>query len=1093
VNKGEWFHSLRIKDEIYDTTLVDRSLILRAIGGYHMRDYDEQFENDYKVRDIKAALREARTMVQTIMTPADKTALEIRQDVVKKTVRNFRDHINKGFLAYRKSVTEAGSFAFAEWTGQGSILVDALDREFLDILGGFGLYSYGIRHPKIVAAVKAQLDRSPQYSQELLDPLRAQLAHILALLTPGKIQYGFFANSGTEAVEGAMKLAKLYTGKKGFVAMLKGFHGKTLGSLSLIGKKVFREPLLPLLDGVQHVPFGDADAVEKVLAAAKVVGNDIAAVVVEPIQGEAGAIVPPEEYWPRLREVCTHYGVLLIADEVQTGFGRTGAIFGVDHWNVAPDIMCFGKALGGGVVPMSAFFSTPKIWECMEPNPFIHTTTTGGNPLACSAALAAINVLLEEDLAGQAKTKGEYVLKELATLQERYPGVLAQIRGRGLLLGMEFPTDGIGYKVAAGLFARGVLTAGTLTNAKNIRFEPALNIPQEILDETLNRLEDVFKSIDLPKRKKVSNLYAGRTLHVDLSRHTAEARSLVEPWAEEYIGGWGLGVKYFTELTDPKVDPLSPDNAVVLMTGPMSGTLAPTGSRTCIVSKSPHTGTIFESNVGGSFGPELKFAGYDGLIITGRADRPVYLKIEDDEVSIEDAGPLWGKGIFETEEWLAENMGHGVKTLAIGPAGENGVSFACVGSESYRQLGRGGTGALFGAKNLKAIAVKGTGGIQVAEIGMFLDKVSEHLENDLMTGENSWAKDEGTPMLVEVTNAMGIHPTRNYTKGVNANRHGLDSDAIDDIKIGDRACAGCPLGCGNFTSVNGVMVEGPEYETLCMGGSNCEISDLEQVMRFNRICDDLGLDTMSTGSVIGLAMELTELGAAELGLRFGDATATLEVVQEIAGMSTDRGRDLALGAAKLGKKYDQPDKAAHSKGMEMPAYDPRGNYAMGLAYATSERGACHLRAFPLFTVDPFKPKDHAKEVIAQQNTNGAKWSMCFCDFWGSVTTEIMADLLTAGLGRQISGQDLDIVGERIWNVLRLYNLAAGFTAADDTLSDKLTKETLENGPHKGRKLSVETLEELKSDYYRLRGWDENGRPAEGKLRELGLTNPCPSV
>jgi len=1053
-----------------------------------MRDYDEHFKSDYQGRDIQSAYAEARKMVDTILTPLDQTPLEVRQEIAKKTVRNFRDHINKGFLEYRKSVTESGNFAYTEWTGQGSVLVDALGREFLDILGGFGLYSYGMRHPKIVAAVKAQLDRSPQYSQELLDPLRAELGHVLALLTPGKIQYGFFANSGTEAVEGAMKLAKLYTGKKGFIAMLKGFHGKTLGSLSLIGKKVFRKPLLPLLDGVQHVPFGDADAVERMLAAAKAVGQDIAAVVIEPVQGEAGAIVPPDDFLPRVRQVCNHYGVLLIADEVQTGFGRTGEIFGVDHWDVTPDIMCFGKALGGGVVPMSAFFSTPEIWSCMEPNPFMHTTTTGGNPLACASALAAITVLIEEDLATQAKTKGEYVLKQLGVLKARYPGVLAKARGLGLLLGMEFPTDGIGYKVASGLFSRGVLTAGTLTNAKNIRFEPALTIPQETLDEVLTRLEDVFKSIDLPQRKKVSNLYAGRMLHVDLSAGKVTAEPLNDEWARKYIGGWGLGAKYYTESVDPTVAPLSPDNTVVVMTGPMAGTLAPTGSRTCVVSKSPHTGTIFESNIGGAFGPELKFAGFDGIVISGKADRPVWLRIEDDEVSLEEAKSLWGKGIFETERTLEEEMGPSMKSLSIGPAGESGVPFACVGSESYRQMGRGGVGTLFGAKNLKAIAVRGTGGIQVAEIGEFWGKVSEHLEGNLMTIDNQWAKDQGTPMLVDVTNEMGIHPTRNFTQGVNPHRRRLDADAVADIRIGDRACATCPLGCGNFTSVNGVQVEGPEYETLCLGGSNCDINDMEQVVRFNRTCDDLGLDTMSTGNVIGLAMALTESGAADLGLTFGDAAAYLQVLDEMANQSTRRGRDLSMGAARLADKYGQPDQAAHSKGMEMPAYDPRGNYGMGLAYATSERGACHLRAFPLFADDPFKLKDLAKDVVAMQNVNGAKWSMCFCDFWGSVDTTIMAELLTTGLGRQVSATDLARVGERVWNLVRMFNLAAGFTAADDTLSDKLTKRALENGPHEGRTLSPEILEVLKGFYYRRRGWDKAGRPKAAKLRELGLAD-----
>jgi len=451
-------------------------------------------------RDVTQAFKEANTYVDLIGKSETDITRREREMVARETVENFRSHVNKGFLEYRKSVTEEDSFAVTEWTGRGSVLKDILGREYIDLLGGFGLYTYGIRHPKIVAAVKAQLDRSPQYSQEMLDPLRAKLAQVIGMITPGDIRYGFFANSGTEAVEGAMKLAKFYTGKKGFIAMVKGFHGKTLGSLSLMGKDVYRQPLLPLLEGVQHAPFGDADAVERILKANAAVGNDIAGIVAEPIQGEAGAIVPPDDFWPRLRQLCDQYGVLLIADEVQTGFGRTGKLFGVDHWDVTPDIMCFGKALGGGVVPMSGFFATPEIWKVMEPNPFMHTTTTGGNPIACAAALAAITVLQAEDLPARAAQKGEYVKIRLGELKEKYPGILEKVTGKGLLIGMEFVSDEIGYRLAAGLFARGVITAGTLTNAKCIRFEPALNIPMETLDKALGIMEAVFKEIDKTRR-----------------------------------------------------------------------------------------------------------------------------------------------------------------------------------------------------------------------------------------------------------------------------------------------------------------------------------------------------------------------------------------------------------------------------------------------------------------------------------------------------------------------------------------------------------------------------------------------------------------
>jgi len=252
-------------------------------------------------RDVAYAGAEAGRMIELIRKPEEQVGQQEREQLTTETVENFANHINKGFLEYRKSVTEAGDFASVEWKGQGSLIKDAMGREFIDALGGFGIYSAGIRHPEIVAAVKAQLDRSPQYSQEMLDPLRAHLAKVLGHLTPGDLQYMFFNNSGTEAVEGALKLAKFYTGKTGFIATTAAFHGKSLGSLSVMGKSVFRKPLMPLLGNTRHVPFGDADALDQVLAISEQVGDDIAAFIAEPIQGEAGAIVPPDDYWPRVR------------------------------------------------------------------------------------------------------------------------------------------------------------------------------------------------------------------------------------------------------------------------------------------------------------------------------------------------------------------------------------------------------------------------------------------------------------------------------------------------------------------------------------------------------------------------------------------------------------------------------------------------------------------------------------------------------------------------------------------------------------------------------------------------------------------------
>ena len=418
-----------------------------------------------------------------------------KKTFIAETVDSYERYYNRGFITYRKSVTQAGQFAALEWSGQGAILHDLLGREYIDCLGGYGIFSAGVNHPRIVKAVTDQMQRMALNSQELLEPWRAALARVLAEVTPGDLQNSFFINNGTDAIEGAIKLARLYTKRGTFISTLGGFHGKSMGSLSLMGKASFREPFQSGLQDVRFVPYGDAGALEDELRRCDAVGVHIAGVVLEPVQGEAGGVVPPEDYFPTARQLCTRFGALLIADEIQTGMGRTGKLWGVDHWNVVPDIMCLGKSIGGGVMPLSAFIADPTVWEVMIPNPIIHSTTFGGNPLACAAGLAAIQVTLEEDLPGQAAAKGEFLLRELGTLQRKYPHVLAEAHGKGLLIGMEFPTQEIGWKVAAGLFKRGVLVAGTYSKAQVIRIEPALGIPMPLLQEMLNRLEDTFKEV----------------------------------------------------------------------------------------------------------------------------------------------------------------------------------------------------------------------------------------------------------------------------------------------------------------------------------------------------------------------------------------------------------------------------------------------------------------------------------------------------------------------------------------------------------------------------------------------------------------------
>ena len=419
---------------------------------------------------------------------------ELGKEIIAESKQNFAEHFNKGWLEYRKSVTEAGDWAAVEWTGSGAVFKDVLGREYLDCLGGYGMLNHGWSHPEVVAAVQAQLKHSPMPSQELIDPLRGVLAHMMADITPGDLKYSWFAASGTEAIEASIKIAKLYTRKPAFIVAVKAFHGKTMGSLSMMGKADYRQPMGMLYGGpVYHVPFGDAQAVERQLEICEKVGIGVAAVLFEPIQGEAGAIVPPDDFWPRIRESTSKYGALLIADEVQTGLGRTGELWGVNHWDVVPDIIAVAKSLGGGVMPISAVTTTEEIFQpMMYPNPFMHTTTTGGGALACSAAIAAIHVTLRDKLWQQAAEKGGYLIPKLEQLAERYPQIFERITGKGLLIAMHFQSPEIGYKVAAELFKRGVLVAGTLTNAQTIRIEPPLVITMEQIDEVLNRLSDVL-------------------------------------------------------------------------------------------------------------------------------------------------------------------------------------------------------------------------------------------------------------------------------------------------------------------------------------------------------------------------------------------------------------------------------------------------------------------------------------------------------------------------------------------------------------------------------------------------------------------------
>ena len=386
-------------------------------------------------QDLKGALQQSNQVMDLI---AKKTLNpEERKKVIKESVEFWNEHVNAGFLQYRKSVST--DYTAVEWEDEGAVFRDVNGKEFIDMLGGFGIYVVGHRHPKVLKAVTDQLQKQAIHSQELIDPLRTYLAKLVSQITPGDLQYSFFSNSGTESVEGCLKMAMLTTGRRKLVGTIGAFHGKTLGALGGTSKAFFREQFLPLLNWM-HVPFGDVDSLAMVLKSGEFTGDRVAAVVIEPIQGEGGIVVAPPGYLAAARAICDEYGAMLVFDEVQSGMGRSGKMFCCEHDGVTPDLMALGKGFGGGVMPIGAVVGTQKTWQKYIDNPFLHTTTFGGNPLACAAAIATIHVLLEEDLLKAAAEKGEYLLKQMNGLAARYPKVMKLARGRGLMLGMSSPT-----------------------------------------------------------------------------------------------------------------------------------------------------------------------------------------------------------------------------------------------------------------------------------------------------------------------------------------------------------------------------------------------------------------------------------------------------------------------------------------------------------------------------------------------------------------------------------------------------------------------------------------------------------------------------
>ncbi len=395
-----------------------------------------------------------------------------KQQMIDETIAKYEQYINPAMAKLFRFM----GLATIEWRAEGNVIYDINGKEYIDCLGGYGVFSLGHRHPQVVAAVKQQLDLMPLSSKVLFDKPMADLAELMAAITPGDLTYSFFVNSGAEAVEGSLKLARIHTGRSKVIATTNSFHGKTLGALSATGRDMFREPFQPLLTGFSHVPFGDIAALHSS------VDNDTAAVIIEPIQGEGGIIVPPAAYLPAVRDICDRSGALLICDEVQTGLGRTGKMFAVEHAGVVPDILTTAKALGGGVMPIGAFTARKAVWEKYITSPFLHTSTFGGNPLACAAAIAAITAIREEGLVAKAAQSGQYFLDKLTGLARTYPEIIKETRGKGLMIGVELTKEGIGGLILSEMIDKGVLIAYTLNNPKVIRIEPPLTIEQRQID-----------------------------------------------------------------------------------------------------------------------------------------------------------------------------------------------------------------------------------------------------------------------------------------------------------------------------------------------------------------------------------------------------------------------------------------------------------------------------------------------------------------------------------------------------------------------------------------------------------------------------------
>jgi len=608
--------------------------------------------------------------------------------------------------------------------------------------------------------------------------------------------------------------------------------------------------------------------------------------------------------------------------------------------------------------------------------------------------------------------------------------------------------------------------------------------------------------------------YMGKILRVDLAESKISEEALSENACKMFLGGSGLATKYLFDEVPKGADPLGPDNELIFMTGPLTGTESPSAGRYSVVSKSPLTGFWGEANSGGNWGVYLKTSGFDGIIFEGISPKPVYLVIDDGKAELRDANNIWGKGVSETTRMLQEELGEDFNVACIGIAGENLVRYAAIVNDVHRAAGRCGLGTVMGSKRLKAIAARGTQEIKVANKDVFskISKANYDLVNESML--KITLETYGTSMATDLINVRGGFPTRNWQTGVFPDIEKISGITLESTLLVDRKhCYACPISCGRVSVVKSgpyaCKGEGPEFETIGAFGAMCALESLEAVTLAHNLCDDYGLDVISTGSTIAFAIEcyergiLTKADTGGLELRFGDPDAVIQLIHKIAKRE-GIGDLLAEGTKRVAAKLDKGAErfAMQVKGLEMPAYDPRAAKICGLAFATANRGGDHITAYiegPAFIDIPFLiVEDSRIEDPMVENPAEAKIvkdledamtvfdSVGTCKFMGmALATEDWVDMIANGVGWKFDVADFRKAGERIYNLARAFSVREGLTRADDTLPKRLIEEPLPEGAAEGHR--VEKLDQSLDAYYEFRGWDKNtGRPTPEKLKELGL-------